>query len=451
MISRQIETLLQRSKTTGHLLQLQSLSIKTALDHQEHFFSRLILASSLISLQISREIFDKSPITPSRFAWNTLIKGYSKSSIPLESVKMFVDLQRFGIKPDKYTYPFVLKACGRFSMVGLGGTLHSMVLKMGFDWDLHICNTLLRMYGGLHLIAYSRQVFDEMSHRDVVSWSSMIASYVNCNCPVNAITVFQDMIIQHEKPNSITLVSLLAACTRLLNVKLGESIHSHILTNGVGLNVELGTALLEMYAKCGHMLEAFLIFDSISHKNLQSWTVMISSLADNGFGEEAMSLFSKMEEAGLQPDSKSFSAVLSACSHMGLVDEGKDYFDKMVKVHNIRPTMEHYGCLVDMFGRAGKIEEAYHVIKSMPMEPNSVVLRSFISSCRYHGRIVCEEKHLQQLLLKIEPDVGANYVLAGSMCSLSGYWSDTNDLRVSMNKKGLKKVPGSSWVQLSSA
>lgn len=179
MISRHIETLLQRSKTTGHLLQLQSLGIKTALDHQEHFLSRLILASSLISLQISREIFDKSSITPSSFAWNTLIKGYSKSSMPLESVKMFVDLQRIGIKPDKYTYPFVLKACGRCSMVGLGGTLHSMVLKMGFDWDLHTCNTLLRMYGGLRLIAYSRQVFDEMSQRDVVSWSSMIAAYVN--------------------------------------------------------------------------------------------------------------------------------------------------------------------------------------------------------------------------------------------------------------------------------
>lgn len=269
--------------------------------------------------------------------------------------------------------------------------------------------------------------------------------------PIKALTIFQDMIVANEKPNSITLVSLLAACTRLLNVKLGESIHSHILTNGVELHVELGTALLEMYAKCGHMLEAFHIFDSMSYKNLQSWTVMISSLADNGNGEEAISLFSRMEEAGLQLDSKSFSAVLSACSHMGLVSEGQDYFDKMVKVHNIRPTMEHYGCLVDMFGRAGKIEEAYQVIKGMPMEPNSIILRSFISSCRNHGRIVCEDKHLGQLLLKIEPDLGANYVLAGSMCSLSGYWSDSNDLRVSMNEKGLNKVPGCSWVQLSSA
>lgn len=179
MISRHIETLLQRSTSATHLLQLQSLIIKTAQDYEEYFFSKFILASSSMSLQLSRQIFDSSPVPPSLFARNIMIKEYSKSLIPLESVRMFVDLHRSGDRPDKYTYPFVLKACGRCTKVGVGGSLHSMVLKMGFDWDSHICNTLLRMYGGFGLIGFSRQVFDEMCQRNVVSWSSMIAAYVD--------------------------------------------------------------------------------------------------------------------------------------------------------------------------------------------------------------------------------------------------------------------------------
>lgn len=262
--------------------------------------------------------------------------------------------------------------------------------------------------------------------------------------------VFQDMILAHNKPNSITLVSLLSACTDLLNIKLGESIHSYIVTNGIELHVELGTAILEMYAKCGHIREAFCIFDSMLEKNLQSWTVMISGLADNGHGKEALSLFSKMEEAGLQPDIKSFSAILSACSHMGLVDEGQHYFNKMVRIHNIKPTMEHYGCMVDMFGRAGMIEEAYHMIKRMAMEPNSVVLRCYISACRNHNHVLCEDDNLMEKLLQIEPNLGANYVLAASMSWALNYHVGTDDIRLAMKGKGLNKVAGSSWVDVQS-
>lgn len=180
MISCQTRTLIHRLKTSNHLLQLQALLIKTALDHQEYIFSNLILSSASISIQLSRKMLDNSPTkSPPLFAWNTLIKEYSKSSVPVEAVKLFVMLRRIGLKPDKYTYPFVLKGCGRCSMIGVGGTVHSAVLKTGFDWDLHISNTLLRMYAACDAIRFSRQVFDKMLERDVVSWSSMIAAYVD--------------------------------------------------------------------------------------------------------------------------------------------------------------------------------------------------------------------------------------------------------------------------------
>ncbi|KAL6506559.1 hypothetical protein OROGR_024740 [Orobanche gracilis] len=247
------------------------------------------------------------------------------------------------------------------------------------------------------------------------------------------------MLISNEKPNLVTFVSLLSACTNLFSIRLGKSIHSYILINGIELHVPLATALLNMYAKSGHLEEALHIFNSISEKNLQSWTVMISCLADYGHGEEGISLFKKMENSGLCPDGVSFSAILSACSHIGLLHEGQELFEKMVNVYDIMPAVEHYGCMIDLFGRAGKIVEAYQIIMSMPMKPNSVILRSYLSACKQHGRVLYADKHLMELLLKLEPDIAANYVLAANVSSSTGYWNV-------MKTKGLKKFPGYSWV-----
>ncbi|KAM7523188.1 hypothetical protein LguiA_013090 [Lonicera macranthoides] len=270
----------------------------------------------------------------------------------------------------------------------------------------------------------------------------------NGHRPLDALTVFQDMKLANQKPNSVTLVSLLSACISLLDIRLGESIHSHILVNNIQLDVAMGTALIDLYAKCGHIEKSLHIFNLMKEKNLQSWTVMISGLADNSCGEEAISLFTKMEECGPEPDSVAFSGILCACSHLGLVVEGQEYFDRMVMVYNIKPAMEHYGCMVDMFGRAGMIEEAYKIIKSMPMEPNSVVLRSYLSACKHHGNdVVCLDENVKNLLLEIEPNLGSNYVLAASVSSMSGYWSEVGDLRGAMQGKGLKKLPGFSWAE----
>lgn len=261
--------------------------------------------------------------------------------------------------------------------------------------------------------------------------------------------VFQKMMLANEKPNSITLVSLLSACTHMLNIGAGESIHSYIIVNCIELDVALGTAIVEMYSKCGHIEKALKVFNSLTDKNLQSWTIMISGLAYNGHGENAISLFTQMEQIGLQPDSMSFSGILSACSHLGLVGEGQVFFNRMVKIYNIRPTMEHYGCMVDMFARAGMIEEAYEIMKNMPMEPNSVILRSFIGACRNHDRVFGFNENLRRLLLEMEPEIGANYILASGVSSLFGCWNEAADLRVSMKEKGLKKVSGWSRVEVS--
>ncbi|KAF8396030.1 hypothetical protein HHK36_017642 [Tetracentron sinense] len=448
MISRHLGSIFQRSKITNHLLQIHSLILKTALDRDPLCISEYIASACLISIEIAKFIFDRLPSSPPLFTWNSLIREYAKSQHPIEAVKLFADLRRAGVKPGNFTYPFVLKACGRCCMVGEGGTIHSLILKNGFDSDRYIGNTLLRMYAACGAIGFSRQVFDEMTERDVVSWSSMIAGYVACNSMLDALTVFQHMKLENVKPNSVTLVSLLSACTHLGTLSTGESIHSYIIVNNIGFDVALGTALLEMYSKCGHIEKALKIFGSMNEKNLQSWTVMISSLANHGRREDAIALFSQLEQMGLKPDSLSFSCILCACSHLGLVNEGRCYFDRMVNVYKIRPTMEHYGCMVDLFGRAGMVDEAYELIKNMPIKPNSVILRSFMGSCRNHGRVLCVDGNLNKLLLEVEPDLGANYVLTANVSAISGCWDDAAYLRVTMKGKGLKKVPGRSWVEV---
>ncbi|CAH9103480.1 unnamed protein product [Cuscuta epithymum] len=448
MIRWRAGRLFKRPKEISHLLQLHSLNIKTCLDHDELLVSQFVLSACSISLHFARSVFENTPITPSLFTWNSLMREYSKSSSEIESVKLFIRLLRTGIRPDKFVFPAVLKSCGCRSMVGAGGSVHSMSMKTGFAFDVNVNNTLLKMYAACGVIAFARKVFDEMLDRDMVSWSSMISSYVACNLPSDAIGVFKGMKLANEKESSITLVSLLAACTSLLNARLGESIHSQILTNGIELHVGLGTALLQMYAKCAHMEKAFHIFNIMNIKNLQSWTIMISALANNGHGEEAISLFSRLEKSGLRPDSLSFSAILSACGHLGLVDKGRDLFRRMTSVYDIKPSMEHYGCMVDLLGRAGKIEEAYKVIMHMPMEPNSVILRSFISACKHYECFVPHiNENLKELLLRIEPDIAANYVLAANMSSNQGNWDDADGLQTCIKEKGMEKVPGCSWVQ----
>ncbi|CAA0841611.1 Pentatricopeptide repeat-containing protein [Striga hermonthica] len=452
MISRQIEILFHLSKTSLPILhRLHCLLLKTALDRHEYFFSHLLLSAASVSLPHARWLFDSSPINPPPlFAWNTLIRAYSKSSSsPSEAFRLFSGLLRApgDVRPDNFTYPFVIKACGRCLMLGAGGSVHAMALRTGFGSDSHVNHTLVTMYGGCGAADLARRVFDEMSEKDVVSWSSMVAAYVDCKRHLDALRVFKDMVSANETPNLVTLVSLLSACTNLLDIRLGKSVHSHILINGINLHIPLGTALLNMYAKSGHLEEALRIFTSMNEKNLQSWTVMISCLADHGCGEEALSLFNKMETTGLCPDNVSFSAILSACSHNGLLRQGRELFKKMVNVYRIMPTMEHYGCMVDLLGRAGKIEDAYQIISSMSMKPNSVVLRSYLSACKQHGCVLYADKRILKLLLELEPNIGANYVLVANVTSsLGGDCDGVDKVRDYMKVKGLKKVPGYSWV-----
>ncbi|OWM73419.1 hypothetical protein CDL15_Pgr026518 [Punica granatum] len=478
MISRQIEALLERPTTTSDLLQLHALLLKTGLCRHSFSVSRLIHRATSISLPLARSLFDGLPADPSPppppFAWNCLIRAHANSSTPAESVRIFARMLRAGLKADSFSYPFVLKACGQGSLIGEGRGVHSLILRTGFESDKFVGNTLLGMYAACGAVDLARQVFDEMAVRDVVSWTSLIASYmawyvslrflyihlmacdlsntlfsgVHSDSPVDAFKVFRLMKLAGEKPNSATLVNLLSACSQSVNIKAGKSVHAHVIVSCMELDAALGTALLEMYSKCGDIERALQVFSSLGDKNLQSWTAMISGLAESGFGKEAILFFAEMEQSGLKPDGVSFLVILSACSHSGLVEEGRQYFDQMERVYGIKPSVEHYGCMVDLLGRAGLIEEAYEMIKKMPMEPNSIILRSFIGASTIHGLAVPSDDTLRKLMLELEPELGANYVLAANWSSSSCNWDDAAKLKSTMKERGVRKTVGSSWVEV---
>ncbi|ESW30766.1 hypothetical protein PHAVU_002G180700 [Phaseolus vulgaris] len=438
-------TLIHRSKTLSHLLQLHSLFLKTSLNHHPFFISQLLLSASTISLPFATTFFHSLPTLPPLFAWNTLIRAFASTPNPHYSFSLFRLLQTSPLNPDCFTYPFLLKACARSSCIPLGGTLHSLIFKTGFRSDRYVGNALLNMYADCHALRSARKVFEEITDKDVVTWSSMIAAYVACNSPLDAFRVFHQMGLTNEKPNSVTLVSLLSACTKMLDVSAGESIHSYVIRSHLEMNVALGTALFDMYAKCGRIDEAVVVFNSMGDKNLQSCTVMMSVLADHGRQKDVISLFNHMEDMGLEPDSLAFAVILSACSHMGLVCEARRYFDRMVRMYGIKPSVEHYGCMVDLLGRSGLIQEAYDIIKGMPMEPNDVILRSFLAACRNHGWVPSLDV---DFLSKLESELGANYVLTANVFSTCASWKDANNIRVAMKQKGLEKIPGCSWVEV---
>ncbi|KAH1250597.1 Pentatricopeptide repeat-containing protein, chloroplastic [Glycine max] len=273
-----------------------------------------LTSSNSITLSSSPSSSYKPPPSPSLspphsstpsplFARNTLIRAFAATPTPHHSLTLFRLLQTSPLNPYDFTYPFSLKAYARYSSVTIGESLHSLTLKTGVRFHCYVGSALLNIYADCRAVVPRA--------RDVVSWSSMIAAYVACNSPLDAFHMFREMGMENEEPNSVTLVSLLSACTKMLN--LSASVHSYITRNGIEMDVALGTALFEMYAKCGEIDKAFLVFNSMGDRNLQSCTIMISALANHGREKDVISLFNQMEDMGLRPDSLSFAVILSAC------------------------------------------------------------------------------------------------------------------------------------------
>jgi len=352
-------------------------------------------------------------------------------------------------KPDNFTYPFVLKCCGRLKLTQQAKQLHGLIKKMGFGYDLYIQNALIHMYSEIGELGIARQVFDRMSHRDVVSWASMIDGFVNHGLTVEAIQLFERMLEGGVDVNEATVISVLRGCADSGALSVGRKVHGIVKEKGIDLKTNVCTALIDMYSKCGCLESARDLFDNVLDRDVFLWTVMISGLACHGMCKEAIELFAEMETCNVKPDERTITVFLSACRNAGLVREGYMFFNDIQKRYGIKPTIQHFGCLVDLLARGGCLEEAEDFINAMPMKPDAVLWRTLIWACKVHADTERAERLMKHLELQgMSANDSGSYILASNVYASIGKWCVKAEVRELMNKKGLVKPAGSSRIEV---
>lgn len=421
--------------------------VKGGFGSQEFVVNSLIHKyASCGEVGVARRMFD-GMAERSIVTWNAMVAGYFKAGDWEEVLELFRVMLGMGVEFDEVTLISVLTACGRLGVLDLGEWIDGYVRENIRGCSQNLMTSLVDMYAKCGRVDKARELFDQMLCRDVVTWSAMISGYNQGNRCREALELFHKMQITNVDPNEVTMVSVLSSCAVLGALETGKWVHSYMKRKQMQVTVSLGTALVDFYSKCGCIENALDAFKKMPQKNGWTWTVLIQGLASNGQGREALRFFASMLEAKLEPNDVTFVAVLSACSHSGLVEAGQHFFDSMDRDYGIKPRVEHCGCMVDILGRAGRIEEAYNFIKRMPVEPNAIVWRTLLSACKTHKNVEIGEEALKKIVL-LEPKHSGDYILLSNIYASVGRWTDAVRVRNEMKEKGIKKIPGCSLMEL---
>ncbi|PON99570.1 DYW domain containing protein [Trema orientale] len=417
---------------------------------------------------------------PNPFLWTAMIRGYILQGSISESVNLYSCMRSVGTRPLSFTFSVFFKACGAAKDVSLGRQIHAQaILVGGFASDLYVGNTMIDMYVKCGYLECGRKVFDEMPDRDVISWTELIVAYAKngdmesawdlfVELPVKdkvawtaivtgyaqnarpreALEVFERMQNEQVETDVVTLVGVISACAQLGASKYANWVRDVAESSGFGPcdDVVVGSALVDMYSKCGSVDEAFKVFEGIKEKNVFSYSSMIFGFAMHGRGHAAIQLFHDMLKSEMRPNHVTFIGVLTACSHVGLVEQGRQLFAAMGNHYGVAPSVEHYTCMVDLLGRAGHLEEALELIETMSAEPNACVWGALLGACRTH-----RNPDIAQLaadhLFELDPNNLGNYILLCNIYTSAGMWDKVSRIRKLMRVKGLKKNAGYSWIE----
>ncbi|VFQ62864.1 unnamed protein product [Cuscuta campestris] len=405
-----------------------------------NFYSRCGLTES------SRKVFDEMP-QRSLVSWNTLIGSYTRSQNEEGALKLYVEMQREGIQFSEFTVSGVLCACAAKFAVFECKQLHAFVVKVSMELNVYVGTALIDVYAKSGMTEDASRIFNSMTERNEVTWTTMMTGYVQNALYEEALLLFhraQQSGLEHDK---FIVSSVLSACSTLSAFIEGTQVHAIVWKLGFGANAFVASSLIDLYAKCGNLQDAYIVFSNADEKNIVIWNTMITGLAKHARPLEAMILFEKMQQFGIRPSDATYASVLSACGHMGLVEEGKKYFKMMSKEHNLSPNIHHYSCMVDVLGRAGLIEEAKDLIETMPFEANASVLGSLLASCKVHGNVEVAEAAAKQLF-EIEPNNAGNYVLLSDIYAAKKRWGDVASTRKLLKDSEVKKVRGKSWIEI---
>lgn len=470
---------------------LSALAASSELNWGRHLHARILkrltdtldvyIGSALIDmyakhkcLRIAKRVFDGLPCQ-NTVSWTSIIAGSSQLGFITESFSLFNQMRRDGVELDQFTLATVLATCEDLRHLT---TLHCLSMKLSLDFYIPVSNALLTSYAKHGSITTAGYIFDSMTDRDVISWTSMVTLYSQAGDISSAVSYFNktpernlvtwnSMLAGHiqlgyqedgiklfismhrdgkVKPDWVTFVTLLSACADSGSLQLGEQIIPLSTKTGFESDTSVRNGIVTMYSKCGKVGEADLAFMSIVNKDLVSWNSIISGYAQNGLGSKALEVFETMLSEH-RPDHITFIAVLSGCSYAGLVEEGRFYFNSMNRVHNISPNIEHFACMVDLLGRAGQLDEAKELIAEMPFPPSAAVWGALLSASRIHGQTETAE-HAIRNLLRTNSDDSGSYTLLANIHSYCGNSDCVAEIRKTMRERGIRKIPGCSWIEM---
>ncbi|POO03902.1 DYW domain containing protein [Trema orientale] len=395
------------------------------------------------------QMFDKMPHR-NLITWNAMIAGYTLEGNGKSALIFFRKMQEQGEVPDEYTFTSTLKACSGLGAIRQGSQVHACLITRGFPCQVQttIAGALVDLYVKCRRLFEARKVFEQIKEKNIISWSSLILGYAQEGNVQEAKDLFRQLrgSMCHQI-DGFVLSSLMGVFADFALVEQGKQIHALTTKIPSGLDISVANSILDMYLKCGCIDESERLFNEMLAKNVVSWTVMITGYGKHGLGKEAISLFNKMQQDNIEPDSVAYLAVLSACSHSGLIKEGQEFFSRLCFDNRVKPKVEHYACIVDLLGRAGRLKEAKDLVESMKLKPNVGIWQTLLSACRIHGDLEIG-REVGDILIRLDEDNTVNYVMLSNMYADAGYWKECERLRELVKMKGLKKEAGRSWVEI---
>nr|XP_016452311.1 PREDICTED: putative pentatricopeptide repeat-containing protein At5g59200, chloroplastic [Nicotiana tabacum] len=440
-------------------------------------FELLRVCSRSCSIEYASKIFRKTS-NPNVFLYTAFIDVFISSGAYSDGIRTYFQMVRDFILPDNYIIPLVLKACGSALDLNSGEQIHCQAMKLGLCSDRFVRLKLVELYGKCGEFSDAKRMFDEMPQRDVVASTVMISCYLDhglvrkamdefwlvstkdnvCwtamidglarNGEMNmALELFREMQMEGVKPNEVTIVCVLSACAQLGALELGKWVHSYVEKYNIEVNHIVGSALVNMYSRCGDIDEAASLFEDLEARDVTTYNSMIVGYALNGRSTEAIKIFQRLIRDGIKPTSITFSAVLNACSHGGLVDIGFDIFESMKTEYGIERRIEHYGCMVDLLGRVGRLQEAYDFIQRANIAPDNIIWGSLLSACRIHKNFELGER-VAKILMEYGAADSGTYILLSNVYASLGKFKEAAQVRAKLREEGVQKEPGCSSIEV---
>ncbi|MQL73915.1 hypothetical protein Taro_006278 [Colocasia esculenta] len=381
-------------------------------------------------------------------SWTSVISGCAQNGHPLEAIEVFCKMRSsdYDVRPDFVVLVSLLKACTDIIDLRQGRSVHGYIIRSGFELEEDLLIALTALYAKCGQVYEARTLFNYVSSPTVIMWNAMISGYAKNNCAEQAVELFRRMTDALFEPDSVTIRSAIMACAQLGSLEMARWIEDYTCNSRFKDDVFVNTALIDMYAKCGGVKNAHMVFDRINNKDVVVWSAIIAGYGFHGYGYEAISLFNEMKHSGVEPNDVTFIGLLSACNHAGLVEEGWSYFHSM-RDHGIEPRHQHYACVVDLLARAGYLEDAYKFIMKMPMEPTVSIWGALLNACKIYGHVELGA-HAAEHVFSLDPSNVGHYVQLSNLYASACMWSDVARVRVLMKERGLAKGTGSSSIEI---